>query len=133
MEMVAEPDCDPTVEFARTVARPAEFEQSAVVVVPPWVTTEIRGRPFCEKKELGRSVENATPVPSGTLAPFNVTTAWITVQVPATGLALLVKSRIWSALAPVVPPPPPPGVGATGESEEQYQVAAPTSAKPTRL
>jgi hypothetical protein len=94
MEMVAEPLCDPTVEFARTVARPAAAEQRAVVVVPPCVTVEIRGSPFCEKKEFARSVENETPVPSGTLAPFKVTTAWITVQAPATGLGLLVKSRI---------------------------------------
>jgi hypothetical protein len=133
MEMVAEPDCDPTVAFARTVAKPAPVEQRAVVVVPPCVTTEIRGRPFCEKNEVERSVANETPVPSGTLAPFNVTTAWITVQAPATGLGLLVNSRIWRALGPVVPPPPLPGGGEEGESEEQYQVAAPTSAKPARM
>jgi hypothetical protein len=35
MEMVAEPDCDPTEAFARTVARPTEVEQRAVVAVPP--------------------------------------------------------------------------------------------------
>jgi hypothetical protein len=32
------------------------------------------------------------PVPSATLTPLNVATAWITVQAPATGLGLLVKS-----------------------------------------
>jgi len=94
MEMVAEAFSDPTVTFARTVARPASVEQRAVVAVPPCVTTEIRGRPFCEKKEVERSVENSTPVPSGTLTPFRVTTASITVQEPAPGFALLVKSRI---------------------------------------
>ncbi len=35
MEMVADPVCDPTEAFARTVARPTEVEQRAVVAVPP--------------------------------------------------------------------------------------------------
>jgi hypothetical protein len=48
-------------------------------------------------------------------------------------LALLVKSRIWSALAPL-------GLGLTvfggvgpGASEEQNQVVVPTSAKPRNM
>jgi hypothetical protein len=97
------------------------------------VTTEISGSPFCSKKEVARFVVNATPVPSGTLTPFNVATAWIRVQVPATGLALLVKSRIWRALAPLDPGPPVFGGVGPGASEEQNQVAAPTSAKPRKM
>ena len=81
---------------------------------------------------MERSVVNATPVPSDTLAPFRVTTAWRRVQAPATGFALLVKSRIWSALAPVGPGPPLGGVG-PGASEEQNQVAAPRSAEPRMM
>jgi hypothetical protein len=96
------------------------------------VTTETSGSPFCWKNEVERSVVNATPVPSGTLAPFNVTTAWSRVQVPATGFALLVKSRIWRALAPFGPGLTVLGGVGLGASEEQYQVAAPTSAKPRK-
>jgi len=94
IKIVAEAVFEPTVAEARTVARPAPLEQRAVVAVPPCVTTEITESKFWEKNEVGRSVVNETPVPSGTLAPFRVTTASISVQEPATGLALLVKSRI---------------------------------------
>jgi hypothetical protein len=132
--MVADPVSEPTVALARTVASPAVVEQSAVVVVPPCVTTEMSGRPFCWKEDADRSVVNATPVPSGTLAPFNVTTAWITVHAPATGLALLVKSRIWRALEPLEPGVTDlGGVVDVGASEEQNQVAAPTSARPRKM
>ncbi len=130
--MVAEPVSEPIVAVARTVASPSTVEQSAVVVVPPCVTTEMSGRPFCWKKEVARSVVNETPVPSATLAPFKVTTAWRTVQEPATGLALLVKSRIWSALLPVGPGGVLGVVGA-GASVEQAQFVAPTSAKPRNM
>ena len=54
--MVAFPVSDPTVAVARTVARPAPVEQRAVVVVPPCVTTEMSGSPFCWKEEVERSV-----------------------------------------------------------------------------
>jgi hypothetical protein len=67
------------------------------------------------------------------LAPFKVTTAWRTVQEPATGLALLVKSRIWSALLPVGPGPPVLGGVGAGASDEQNQVVAPISAKPRKM
>jgi hypothetical protein len=131
--MVAVPVSEPIVAVARTVASPAAVEQSAVMVVPPCVTTEMSGRPFCWKKEVDRSVVNATPVPSGTLAPFNVTSAWRTVQKPATGLALLVKSRIWRALEPVPGVTDFGGVVGAGASEEQNHVAAPTSANPRKM
>jgi hypothetical protein len=130
--MVAVPVSDPIVEVARTVASPAAVEQSAVVVVPPCVTTEMSGSPFCWKEDVERSVLNATPVPSGALAPFKVTTAWIVVQKPATGLALLVKSRIWRALEPLGPGLTVLGGVGPGASEEQNQVVAPTSAKPRK-
>src|SRR5436190_18867294 len=128
--MYADTVSEPIVALARSVARPCTLEQIAVVVVPHWVTTEMRGRPFCWKKEVARSVVKATPVPSGTLAPFRVTTAWRTVQEPATGLALLVKSRIWSALLPLGPGLTVLGGVGAGASVEQNQFVAPTSAKP---
>jgi hypothetical protein len=131
--MVADPVSEPIVAVARTVASPSTLEQSAVVVVPPCVTTEMRGRPFCWKKEVARSVVNETPVPSDTLAPFKVTTAWRTVQEPATGLALLVKSRIWSALLPLGPGLTVRGGVGAGASVEQNQFVAPTSAKPRNI
>jgi hypothetical protein len=73
--IVAVAEFEPTVALARTVASPTPEEHRAVVAAPDDVTTEISERPFCWKEEVDRSVEKETPVPSGTLAPFNVTRA----------------------------------------------------------
>jgi hypothetical protein len=77
------PVCVPTVAVARTLASPAFDEQRAVTEAPPVVVTDTTTLLFCWKKP--KSVENATPVPSGTLLPFNVTMAWISVQLPPSG------------------------------------------------
>ena len=93
---------------------------------------EMRGSPFWAKTP--KSEEKDTPVPSETGLPFNVTIAWMRVQVPAGGFGLLVKSRIWSALEPFGfwPPPPGPALGGVGASEEQAKVPA-TSASTVRV
>jgi hypothetical protein len=89
---VALPVALPTVAVALTNAEPVKLEQRAVRAVPFWVTTEIEGEPFWEK--VPKSAENATLVPSATATPFNVTIAWIKVQLPAGGLASPAKSAI---------------------------------------
>src|SRR4029077_19093814 len=109
----ADPVWPATVAVAFTLAEPAPGPHSAVFAAPPCVAIVTRGRPFCEK--LPKSEEKLTPVPSGTGVPFRVTIASINVQVPALGLASLVKSWICSAL----PPPPGWGFGADGASAAQ--------------
>src|SRR5262249_58723308 len=131
--MVADPVSEGTVAVARTVASPVAVEQRAVVATPPWVTTEMSGSRFCWKTELARSVVKLTPVPSGTLLPFRVTRAWIAVQDPAIGFALLVKRRICSGLEPEGPGVLTLGGVGLGASDEQYQLAAPRRATPTGM
>jgi hypothetical protein len=81
-----------TFDEALTKAVPVRFEQRDVKAVPFVVTTEIVGPPFWEK--VPKSAENATPVPSATATPFNVTIAWMRVHVPAVGLASPVNRMI---------------------------------------
>jgi hypothetical protein len=90
--IVAAPLWPPELAVARTTAVPGNSEQSAVTAAPFCVVTEMRGRAFWANTP--KSVENETPVPSGTLLPFSVTIAWMRVHVPADGLGSLVKSRI---------------------------------------
>src|SRR5512143_170591 len=78
IEMVAAALSAPTVAVARTTAVPGNSEQSAVSAEPFCVTTEISGRLFWANTP--KSVEKATPVPSGTFAPLRVTTAWMSVH-----------------------------------------------------